>query len=114
MEERKDFLDLDRITPPDKTVKLGGTEYKIPGSVSTETMIEMLRVSQEIEKQGTGRIVDPDLYEQLLKAYYRIFADKNKGLTFEKFRSVFDIIKHGKALSAFIFGQMQEAEKKTE
>ena len=117
MDEKKQevkMLDLDALVPGDKEVKLGGKVWKISGSASTRIMLNLLRLGQEIEDAQENAGLLSKKLDEIYDVYYELFKGKNDGLTVDRFREIFDPIRHGPALSTYIAQQVKGAEKKTE
>lgn len=47
-------LDLDALAPPDRSFKLGGVEYRLPGDLPARTVVEFLRFSEKMVDSGQG------------------------------------------------------------
>jgi len=67
----QNVIDLDALLPADKTVKLGGVEYVVPGDMPLSTFLRMQRVSQLEDADDEGQMVN-----ELTEAAVELFGWK--------------------------------------
>lgn len=60
------FLDIDELCPPERTIKINGKNYKVRGDISTEETIILARASKE-------NINSPETMEALIDRVITFF-----------------------------------------
>lgn len=100
-------LNLDKIQEDDKSVTLGGKNYIIPGNLPVSIMMRLIETTGNVQTNPG----DTDNNRKSIELLYDVFCMKNKMGTLEEFQDVISMDQYV-ALIGFVFGGLEEAEKK--
>lgn len=96
------FLDLDQILPPAKTVRINGQDFYVSGEMSVEDNIQFLQ-----KLKGYTDPADPEAAKAMLEQLSKFFIPYDSTMTPEKLGSMISISQLP-TLVKFIFTQMVE------
>jgi hypothetical protein len=74
-----DLIDLDAVVSPDIKVKLAGQTWALPGDAQSDTLLRMIKLSQDMDaafkEENTDRLLE--LRDELTAEVEGLFAEKN-------------------------------------
>lgn len=95
------FLDLDDVSPPAKTVKIKGKEYYISAD---ESVAENIKFLQKLKVLDPG---DPESAQEMLKEISKFFLPYDETMTAEKIGELVGVSQLP-FLAKFVFTQVSE------
>jgi hypothetical protein len=96
------FLDLDQILPPAKTIRINNQDYYLSGEMTVKDNIEFLQKLRQYSDPS-----DPEAVQQMLEQISKFFTPYDPTMTAEKLGGMISISQLP-ALVKFIFAQMVE------
>jgi len=103
-----EVLNLKKIKQEDKVVELESGSFIIPGELSVLRSLELIDVQNRMQKD----INNIEVWKEALQMLYRIFKIRQENLIFEDFTENITMEDFSKII-VFIFGGLEEAEKKS-
>ncbi len=101
------ILNLDEISSDDKEITLGGEKYIVPGDMPVETMLRLMDNSSKIEKDK----MNTEAFKEGVDIMVSLFKVRKPDVNIEKIKNDLTM-KRYTALTQFLFGGYEEAEKK--
>jgi len=106
------FLDLDQILPPAKTVRIGGQDYHLSGAMSVEDNIGFLQRFKQFKDPN-----DPEAIQEMLEAISKFFLPYDETMTADKIGKMLTVSQLP-TLCTFVFSQVvqvpEDEQKKKE
>ena len=95
------FLDLDQIIPPAKTVRINGQDYYISGEMTVKDNLEFLQKMRDFSEN------DPEAVRQMIEQLSKFFLPYDATMTAEKISEMVTVSQLPDLIS-FIFSKTVE------